>query len=388
MWLPNSLTLKRHRPQVACYQGGSRLNYLLITVTGLILGVLSAVLVHFGNPGNMGYCIACFLRDISGALGLQRVAAVQYLRPEIIGLVLGAFASSLVSKEFRPRGGSSPVVRFVLGMAFMVGALIFLGCPVRLFLRLAGGDWSAIAGLAGLIAGIAAGFMLIRRGFTLGRAAGTGAVAGSVMPASMVGLLILLVTAPAFIFHSTSGPGSMAAPLLLSLGAGLAVGILAQRSRFCTIGGIRDLLFIRDTYLIRGALGLLIGAFVANLAFGAFKPAAVGPIAHGDWVWNFIGMVVAGMAAVLLGGCPLRQLIMSGEGNTDSAITVFGMVFGAAVAHNFGLASSAQGPTVAGMWAGGIALLVTLLIGWFGAAPAGATSASVGTGRGISAGGE
>lgn len=352
------------------------LNYLLITVTGLALGALSVVLVHYGNPGNMGYCIACFLRDITGALGLHRAAAVQYLRPEIMGLSLGAFASSVATREFRPRGGSSPIIRFVLGMNFMIGALIFLGCPVRLFLRLAGGDWNAIAGLVGLVAGVAGGFALIRRGFTLGRASETGAAAGLVMPALMAGLLVLLLTAPKFIFRSTAGPGAMAAPVLLSLGVGLLIGVLAQRSRFCTIGGIRDLLFIRDTYLIRGALGLVVGAFVANLAFGTFKPGFVGqPIAHTNWLWNFIGMVVAGMAATLLGGCPLRQLVMSGEGNTDSAITILGMIFGAAISHNFGLASSAQGVTVNGMWAGGIALAATLLIGWFGAAPLGARAA-------------
>lgn len=368
------------------------LNYLLITVTGLALGALSVVLVHYGNPGNMGYCIACFLRDITGALGLHRAAAVQYLRPEIMGLSLGAFASSVATREFRPRGGSSPIIRFVLDMNFMIGALIFLGCPVRLFLRLAGGDWNAIAGLVGLVAGVAGGFALIRRGFTLGRATETGAAAGIVMPALMAGLLVLLLTAPKFIFRSTAGPGAMAAPVLLSLGVGLLIGVLAQRSRFCTIGGIRDLLFIRDTYLIRGALGLVVGAFVANLAFGTFKPGFVGqPIAHTNWLWNFIGMVVAGIAATLLGGCPLRQLVMSGEGNTDSAITILGMIFGAAISHNFGLASSAQGVTVNGMWAGGIALAATLLIGWFGAAPLGARAArgdAVASGNSVMAGGD
>ncbi len=40
------------------------------------------------------------------------------------------------------------------------------------------------------------------------------------------------------------------------------------------------------------------------------------------------------------GGCPLRQLILAGEGNGDSAVAVFGMVIGAAVAHNFKLAAS------------------------------------------------
>ena len=57
-----------------------------IVVAGVLIGVIAAMLVFFGNPANMGFCIACFLRDTTGALGLHSAAAVQYIRPEIIGL--------------------------------------------------------------------------------------------------------------------------------------------------------------------------------------------------------------------------------------------------------------------------------------------------------------
>ena len=40
------------------------------------------------------------------------------------------------------------------------------------------------------------------------------------------------------------------------------------------------------------------------------------------------------------GACPLRQLILAGQGSSDSAVTVLGMFVGAALCHNFGLASS------------------------------------------------
>ena len=53
-------------------------------------------------------------------------------------------------------------------------------------------------------------------------------------------------------------------------------------------------------------------------------------------------MEPAGHGAGRLGGCPLRQLILAGEGNGDSAVTVFGMIVGAAFAHNFGLAGNAD----------------------------------------------
>jgi len=86
------------------------------------------------------------------------------------------------------------------------------------------------------------------------------------------------------------------------------------------------------------------------------------PVAHTDGLWNALGMALAGFGCVLLGGCPLRQLVLAGEGNTDSAITVFGLMAGAAVAHNFGLASSGEGPTANGKIAVVIGFVVLIVI--------------------------
>jgi YedE family putative selenium metabolism protein len=130
------------------------------------------------------------------------------------------------------------------------------------------------------------------------------------MPALMIGLLLLLVCAPLFgrdangkpvgpIFFSTTGPGSQHAPLLIALAAGLLIGFLAQRSRFCTVGALRDLILMRDAHLFLGIVALLGAAFVSNLALGQFKPGFTGqPVAHTDALWNFGGMVLAGLAFI------------------------------------------------------------------------------------------
>ena len=167
-----------------------------IIVTGLAVGVLAPILVKFGNPANMGVCVACFSRDIAGAMGLHRAAAVQYIRPEIIGFVLGSFIAALIFREFRPRTGASPLVKFLLGALAMIGALMFLGCPWRAFLRLSGGDWNALLGILGLAAGIAVGIVMLRMGFSLGRSHPAPQALGWIMPALMIGLLLLLIFAP------------------------------------------------------------------------------------------------------------------------------------------------------------------------------------------------
>lgn len=343
--------------------------------TGAAIGVLAPVLVNNGNPGNMGVCVACFSRDIAGALGLHRAAAVQYIRPEIIGFVLGALVAALVFREFRPRTGSSPLVRFVLGVLSMVGAMVFLGCPWRSYLRLSGGDWNAVPGILGLVVGIGIGIVFLRMGFSLGRSRPAPQASGWVMPLLMIGLLLLLLFAPQFgrdtngnpvgpVFFSTQGPGSQHAPLLLALGVGLFVGFLAQRSRFCTVGAIRDVFLLRDTHLLNGIVALIVVAFVANLALGQFNPGfEKQPVAHADMLWNFGGMVLAGLAFTLAGGCPGRQLFLSGEGDGDAAMFVVGMIVGAGFAHNFALASSTSGPSAFGPAAVIIGLVICVVIG-------------------------
>jgi YedE family putative selenium metabolism protein len=65
-----------------------------IIAVGGVIGILAPLLQKLGNPGNMGICVACFERDIAGALGLHRAAVVQYIRPEIIGFVLGSMIAA------------------------------------------------------------------------------------------------------------------------------------------------------------------------------------------------------------------------------------------------------------------------------------------------------
>ena len=210
-----------------------KINWFVI-VSGVAVGIAAIVLTLLGNPANMGFCIACFERDIAGSLGLHSAAKVQYMRPEIIGLVLGSLIMSIGAREFRAKSGSSPATRFVLGMIVMVG-------------------------------------------------------------------------------------------------------------------GFRDLILFKDGTLLLGFAAIFVTVLVGNLCLGNFKLGFTGqPVAHSAWLWNFLGMLIAGWGSVLLGGCPLRQLILAGEGNGDSAVTVFGMITGAALAHNLSLAGNADSVNEAG----------------------------------------
>ena len=351
-----------------------------IIVAGAVIGVIAAGLQKLGNPLNMGICIACFERDIAGALGLHRAAIVQYIRPEIPAFLLGSFIAALSFKEFRFRSGSAPIIRFVLGVFAMMGALVFLGCPWRALIRLAGGDWNAILGIAGLATGIGIGVLFLKRGFNLGRAYHSNNAFGLMMPFIMVVLIVLAIWYPEFndpkgnpvaLFSSTSVPGSQHAAIYISIGAALIVGFLAQRTRFCTMGSVRDVILMGDTHLISGVGAFLLAVFVMNLIFGQFHPGfTLGideagkiinqPAAHTVWYLNFGGMALAGLSFALAGGCPGRQVFLAGEGDGDAGVFVIGMITGAALAHNFVMVGTQQNAP----WIVGIGLLVVLLIGF------------------------
>jgi len=336
------------------------------------MGILGALAVNWGNPANMGVCVACFVRDIAGAIGIHRAGVVQYLRPEIMGFVIGALITALAFKEFRPRGGSSPLIRFILGALMMIGALVFLGCPIRMLLRLAGGDLNAILGLAGLVVGVLIGIVFLKKGFNLGRATKTKVMPAWILPAIMVGLLLLAIFKPGFIFQSESGPGAAFVPLAIALVIGLVFGFLAQRTRFCSVGAWRDLFLVKDTYLFGGVAAFLIAALVTNYIAGNFGSGGIyhwgfenQPIAHNDFVWNFLGMTLVGLSATMLGGCPLRQLIMTGEGDQDAGMTVLGLLAGAAIGHNFLIASTTAGANTWGPVAVILGLAFCVVLGLF-----------------------
>ena len=283
------------------------------------------------------------------AVGLHSAAKVQYVRPEIIGLVLGAFIMSVASKEFKACAGSSPAIRFVLGAFVVIGALAFLGCPLRMVLRLGGGDLNALVGLIGFTGGILLGIASLKKGFSLKRSYEAHKAEGGVLPTVMAALLILVVTVPALFKFSEEGPGSMRAPFWIALVIALVVGALAQKSRLCMVGGLRDAFMLKDFHLLYGFVAIFVVTLVGNLAMGKFHLGfALQPIAHIAHLWNLLGMVLVGWGSVLLGGCPLRQLILAAQGNGDSAVTVFGMLVGAALAHNFGLAGNPDSKSEAG----------------------------------------
>lgn len=338
-------------------------------IMGAIMGVGGFMLSYFGNPANTGLCISCFMENVAGAIGLHDNVRMQYLRPEILGIVIGAFAWSVYRKDFMPTGGSSPLLRFMVGVLLIIGCSVFIGCPVKMVLRIAGGDVGALVGVAGLIAGIYIGLEFVENGFQLGKPSETPKASGYVLPAFMLFLLALAVLRPAFIGISEKGGGALHAPFLISFGVGLLVGAWAQHTQFCVTGGIARIFLWgprevmncpRSTGLLVSLASFFVFALVTSVLTGQFSFGLHGqPSSNESYGWAFLGMLLVGFGAVLIRGCPLRQLVAAGQGDTDAGVTVMGMLVGAAFVQNWGLGGNPSGTPVSAQVAVlfGIALL-------------------------------
>jgi YedE family putative selenium metabolism protein len=327
-------------------------------LSGAVLGFGGVLLAFLGNPANSGICVSCFVENVAGALRLHDNIRMSYLRPELMGFVLGSFLIAISTGRFRVRGGSSPLLRFFMGFFIIVGCAVFIGCPIKMFLRLAAGDLTAVAATLGLISGIWVGVRYIKGGFVLGGEKEMPKAQGFVVPLFALVLLLFLFVHPSFIRLGQKGPAAFHAPLPVSLSLAMVIGALAQRSGLCVTGGIRNYILAREKTLLNGLLTAFFVAVVFSLLLGRFNFGMnAQPASHLSHGWTFLAMALVGFGSVLIDGCPFRQLIKAGQGDLDAGVATLGMLVGGALVYLWFLASSSGGPTFQGK----IAVLIGLI---------------------------
>ena len=124
---------------------------------------------------------------------------------------------------------------------------------------------------------------------------------------------------------------------IASLVLGLVIGYLGQRTRLCFIAGYRDFMMARDTTLLKGILGTIVGAlggFIVFNALGANVPAF--PLLNvtsvlaskSTWLWTLVGGLGVGIVGVLSGGCPFRMHVLACEGKKTYWSYLFGFYIG------------------------------------------------------------
>lgn len=237
-----------------------------------VVGVLAVVLIASGNPGNMGLCGACFLRDTAGAIGLMNAEGPKIFRPEIVGLIFGAFFLRLGQRRFEGRAGSHVGARFFLGILMGIGALVFLGCPFRMLQRIGGGDLNAVVGLGGFVAGVGIGRFFELRGYSAGKTSVVATAAGT--PALLLAAAALVLFLGGYLpfgpgpDDSSSNPAH--APWAVALAISLIAGALLSLSGFCAVSAARQI-FSGPRRMLVGAGCLILGYAAAAAATGRFS---------------------------------------------------------------------------------------------------------------------
>lgn len=337
-----------------------------VLFAGALMGLLGSLLAYLGNPPKTGICVSCFLENAAGALGLHQNVRMQYIRPELLGFVLGSFGLAVVAREFRPRWRGEGLSLIFMGMLLSIGSAIFIGCPIKMLLRLAGGDLTAIAGAVGLPIGVWGGLKLLRLNNPISESdrqvPGSYLIAGGMIAIAL--LLTVLAFIPGTLLKSQAGGGSLHARPEISLIAGLFLGAVCQRSRFCITGSIRDAMLTRSFWPAAGVITALLGAMILNVFTDQFSLGYYDqPGAHLEWVWSIIGMILVGIVSVYVGGCPFRQIVKAGEGDLDALSVVVGMVIGAALVQTWDFGASSSGVPASGRVAVLLGMTAVLALG-------------------------
>ena len=121
-----------------------------------------------------------------------------------------------------------------------------------------------------------------------------------------------------------------------TLVVGVILGYLGQRSRMCFVGGIRDFILVRDTYLLRGLFAFGLTAWLTFPLAGLVAGARPGPFGAADAVivvLTVLGGFGVGYFSVLANGCPLRQHVLAAQGVRSSLAYLGGFFAGAVIFH-------------------------------------------------------
>ena len=137
--------------------------------------------------------------------------------------------------------------------------------------------------------------------------------------------------------------------LLAAFFLSFAFGAIAQRTHFCTMGAISDIVNMGDTTRLRQwalAAGIAILGFWALAAAGQIDPAKT-LYSGSRWIWlsAAVGGALFGFGMVMASGCGSKTLVRIGSGNLKSVI-VFLVLGVAAFATLKGITAVARVATV------------------------------------------
>ncbi|MCD4796446.1 MAG: YeeE/YedE family protein [Candidatus Cloacimonetes bacterium] len=368
-------------------------------VGGILLALLNILLFVIKYPwgASGGYVnIGQNLFQTLGAksLGTSTPISLHTVALLNIFIVLGAFISSLFSKEFSIKVAPvGELVKGLIGGALMgIGATVGIGCTT-------GGFFSGVPALSGGALFLSLGFMLgtivalryllwemealpnISMGKSCTLLPGTGKKTGW---QRWLGWILIVVVL--YIFSNYTGKGTSLSKILgWHIFIALILGIILQRSRFCIVRAFREPFMTGESSapvaVILSVLIVLIGFTVlkyfgvGNAGETAVRAIEMKSVYANFWLRALIGGFIFGLGMTVAGGCAVGTLWRAGEGHLKLWMSIVGFVIMAPVSKGFivpavvkiipeSLRSKMFLPEYLG-YTGAVVLLLVILLLWY-----------------------
>lgn len=246
-----------------------------------------------------------------------------------LGLLWGAFASALLSKEFAfQMAPPLELVKGIVGGSLMgIGSSMAGGCNVGgFYMALSAFSLSGLAMMVGLILGAYVGLRYLlwelerfpSKASTASEGAGKGGLSlRGVEP--YLGVVVLLGALAMAWAYSENAYTSLGGLLL----CGIAFGIIIQRTRFCFVRGFRDPFMTGEGIAARAiALSIIVSAVgFAVLKWTGLRGEMV-YVPKAFWFGALAGGTIFGFGMVVAGGCGSGSVWRAGEGQIKLILAV------------------------------------------------------------------
>lgn len=236
------------------------------------------------------------------------------------GLIVGAFASALLAKQFQLRGAPSrELFKAVLGGSLMgIGSSLSFGCNIGgFFSALSALSMAGVAMMAGLVIGAFIGLKILVWEITYLSPVSSSQTSQEKSKSwkqnqPLAGVLVLLAGISLALIYDELDYSIRGGFLIF----GLLIGIIMQRTRFCFVRAFREPFMTGDG---DAAKSVALAVIISVVGFSILKWSDMkdweASVSVGFWLGSLLGGIIFGVGMSLSGGCASGSLWRAGEGH-------------------------------------------------------------------------
>jgi len=254
---------------------------------------------------------------------------LHHLSVSNLGILVGALASALLSRQFQFR--RAPRLEYIKGLTGGIlmgtGAALAKGCNVGGFFSAAAmldiGGYAMMIGL-GIGAFIGLKYLLWEMEHLpqtpppAPKTPASGGLDWKKIKPYIGGILVIAVIIGFYVYAAYDQ--TIVGGLLFF---GFLIGMIMHRSRFCFVRAFREPFMTGEAEMVQAvAISLLIyGLFTTLIKFNYIQDPMM-DVYHPFWIGSLSGGIIFGIGMLLAGGCASSTLWRAGEGHTKLMVTL------------------------------------------------------------------